>query len=199
MGMQPDGLFETQGERVDRTLVEAARFGDEEAFASIARGSADRLFAIAHRILRDVDRAEDAMQHALVTAWRELPGLRDADRFDAWLNRILVHACYAEARRARAWSVNIRLLPADGPAVADSTIDVITRDLLDRGFRRLPTEQRAVFVLHHHLGLRLGEVAETLGIPLGTVKSRLHHATNALRAAIEADSRSEVSSRERMA
>ena len=184
---------------MDRTLVEAARFGDEEAFASIARGSADRLFAIAHRILRDVDRAEDAMQHALVTAWRELPGLRDADRFDAWLNRILVHACYAEARRARAWTANIRLLPADGPAVADSTIDVITRDLLDRGFRRLPTEQRAVFVLHHHLGLRLGEVAETLGIPLGTVKSRLHHATNALRAAIEADSRSEISSRERMA
>jgi RNA polymerase sigma-70 factor (ECF subfamily) len=184
---------------VDRTLVEAARFGDEEAFASIARGSADRLFTIAHRILRDVDRAEDAMQHALVTAWRELPGLRDVDRFDAWLNRILVHACYAEARRARAWSANIRLLPADGPAVADTTIEVITRDLLDRGFRRLPTEQRAIFVLHHHLGLRLGEIAETLGIPLGTVKSRLHHATSALRAAIEADSRTDVSSRERMA
>jgi RNA polymerase sigma-70 factor (ECF subfamily) len=184
---------------VDRTLVEAARFGDEEAFASIARGSADRLFTIAHRILRDVDRAEDAMQHALVTAWRELPGLRDVDRFDAWLNRILVHACYAEARRARAWSANIRLLPADGPAVADTTIEVITRDLLDRGFRRLPTEQRAIFVLHHHLGLRLVEIAETLGIPLGTVKSRLHHATSALRAAIEADSRTDVSSRERMA
>jgi RNA polymerase sigma-70 factor (ECF subfamily) len=184
---------------VDRTLVEAARFGDEEAFASIARGSADRLFTIAHRILRDVDRAEDAMQHALVTAWRELPGLRNVDRFDAWLNRILVHACYAEARRARAWSANIRLLPADGPAVADTTIEVITRDLLDRGFRRLPTEQRAIFVLHHHLGLRLGEIAETLGIPLGTVKSRLHHATSALRAAIEADSRTDVSSRERMA
>jgi DNA-directed RNA polymerase specialized sigma24 family protein len=91
------------------------------------------------------------------------------------------------------------LLPADGPAVADTTIEVITRDLLDRGFRRLPTEQRAIFVLHHHLGLRLGEIAETLGIPLGTVKSRLHHATSALRAAIEADSRTDVSSRERMA
>jgi RNA polymerase sigma-70 factor (ECF subfamily) len=184
---------------VDRTLVEAARSGDPEAFASIARGSADRLFVIAHRILRDVDRAEDAVQHALVTAWRELPGLREADRFDAWLNRILVHACYSEARRARAWSANIRVLPVDGPSVADSTLDVIRRDVLDRGFRRLPAEQRALLVLHHHLGLRLGEIADTLGIPLGTVKSRMHHATNALRAAIEADDRTAYPSRERMA
>src|SRR3954451_8477640 len=87
--------------RVDRTLVEAARSGDEEAFASIARGSADRLFAVAHRILRDVGRAEDAVQQPLVSAWRELPGLREVDRFDAWLHRLLVNACYAEARRAR--------------------------------------------------------------------------------------------------
>lgn len=185
---------------MDRSLVLAARSGDEEAFASLARGSADRLFAVAHRILRDIDRAEDAVQQTLVTAWRELPGLREAERFEAWLHRILVHACYAEARRARDWTLNVRALPVEGPGTRDSTLDVVLRDTLDRGFRRLPTEQRAIFVFHHYLGLTLGEIADTLGIPLGTVKSRLHYATNALRAAIEADARTATPpSRERMA
>src|SRR3990172_12166139 len=101
-------MRERGSERVDRTLVEAARSGDEEAFASLARGSADRLYAVAHRILRDVDRAEDAVQQTLVAAWRELPGLREGERFDAWLHRILVQACYAEARRARGWSVKVQ-------------------------------------------------------------------------------------------
>src|SRR6185295_14314696 len=97
-------------------LIEAARSGDEEAFASIARGSADRLFVVAHRILRDVARAEDAVQQTIVTAWRDLPALRESDRFDAWLHRILVHACYAEAKRASKWSASIVALPIDGPA-----------------------------------------------------------------------------------
>jgi len=119
---------------VDQSLVLAARAGDEEAFGSLARGSADRLFAVAHRILRDVGLAEDAVQQALVTAWRELPGLRDADRFEAWLHRILVHACYAEARRARRWTANVQVLPLDGPADRDTTIDVVTRDIVDRTF-----------------------------------------------------------------
>jgi RNA polymerase sigma-70 factor, ECF subfamily len=185
---------------VDRSLVIAARSGDEEAFGSLVRGSADRLFAIAHRILRDVGRAEDAVQQALVTAWRELPGLREAERFDAWLHRILVNACYAEARRARRWTANVRALPVDGPAIPDTTLSVVTRDTLDRGFRRLPPEQRAVFVFHHYLGLTLGEIADTLDVPLGTVKSRLHYATNSLRAALEADARTSIpSSRERLA
>ena len=184
---------------MDRTLVEAARSGDEEAFASLARGSADRLYAVAHRILRDVDRAEDAVQQTLVAAWRELPGLREVERFDAWLHRILVHACYAEARRTQRWTANVRALPVDGPAAPDTTLDVIVRDTLDRGFRRLPPEQRAVFVFHHYLGLTLGEIAETLGVPLGTVKSRLHYATSSLRAALEADARTTPSSRERLA
>ena len=185
---------------MDRALVEAARSGDEEAFASIARGSADRLFGIAHRILRDVGRAEDAVQQTLVTAWRELPGLRESERFDAWIHRILVHACYAEAKRARQWSANVRMLSVDGPATPDTTLSVATRDALDRGFRRLPPEQAAVFVLHHYLGWPLNEIAETLGIPLGTVKSRLHYATSTLRAALEADARpSTPASRERMA
>ena len=185
---------------MDRTLIEAARSGDEEAFASIARGSADRLFAVAHRILRDVGRAEDAVQQTLVTAWRQLPELREVDRFEAWIHRILVHACYAEAKQARRWSANVRMLSVDGPATPDTTLSVATRDALDRGFRRLPSEQCAVFVLHHYLDLPLGEIAETLGIPLGTVKSRLHYATASLRAALEADARpSTPASRERMA
>jgi len=185
---------------VDRTLIEAARSGNEEAFASIARGSADRLFAVAHRILRDVGLAEDAVQQTLVTAWRQLPELREVDRFDAWIHRILVNACYAEAKRARRWSANVRMLPVDGPATPDTTLGVATRDALDRGFRRLPPEQRAVFVLHHYLGWPLTEIAETLGVPLGTVKSRIHYATSTLRAGLEADARpSTPASRERMA
>lgn len=185
---------------MDRSLVLAARSGDEEAFSSLARGSADRLFAVAHRILRDIDLAEDAVQQTLISAWRELPGLREVERFDAWIHRLLVHACYAEARRARRWSANVRALPVDGPASRDTTLDVVLRDALDRGFRRLPPDQRAIFVFRHYLGLSLGEIADTLDVPLGTVKSRLHYATNALRAALEADARTATpASRERMA
>jgi len=178
--------------------VDLARQGDEEAFADLARAVGDRLMAIAYRILRDVDRAEDAVQQALVTAWRELPSLRDTDRFDAWLRRILVNACYAEARRRRAWATNIRVLPTDGPAGPDELGSVLDRDRLERGFRRLSPEQSAIFVLHHYVGLTLPEVADELGVPLGTVKSRLHYATEALRAALDADARTATST-ERLA
>jgi len=178
--------------------VDLARRGDEEAFADLARAVGDRLMAITYRILRDVDRAEDAVQQTLVTAWRELPTLRDDDRFDAWLRRILVHACYAEARRRRRWTNNIRVLPADGPAAPDDIASVLDRDRLDRGFRRLPPQQAAIFVLHHYVGLTLPEIAEELGIPLGTVKSRLHYATQALRSALDADARTAPST-ERLA
>jgi RNA polymerase sigma-70 factor, ECF subfamily len=185
---------------LDRTLVDAARSGDEEAFASIATSSADRLFAVAHRILRDVGHAEDAVQQTLVTAWRELPALRDVERFDAWLHRILVHACYAEAKRVKRWSANIRSISMEGMGEPDVSAGVATRDALERGFRRLPPEQRAVFVLHHYRGWPLNEIAETLGTPLGTVKSRLHYATSTLRAALEADARAAIpNSRERTA
>ena len=178
---------------MDRPLVEAALAGDEEAFASIARGVADRLLAVAFRILRDVGRAEDAVQVTLVTAWRELPELREVDRFDAWIHRILVHACYAEARRARRWSTNVRLLTVDEPTEPDTAQAVATRDALDRGFRRLPPEQAAVFVLHHYLGWPLAQIGATIGVPLGTVKSRLHYATSTLRGALEADARTTTS------
>ena len=174
---------------MDRDLVEQAQHGDREAFAILARTHGDRLLAIAQRILRDVGRAEDAVQQTLVIAWRELPGLRDPDRFDAWLQRLLVNASYAEARRSRSWNANVRVLPIDGPAGPDETLVSDNRDRLERGFRRLPPEQRAILVYTHYLGLAPTEIAERLGIPVGTARSRLHYAHRAMRAAIEADER----------
>jgi RNA polymerase sigma-70 factor, ECF subfamily len=183
---------------VQVALVERARAGDEEAFASLARAAGDRLLAIAYRILRDLGLAEDAVQQTLVLAWRELPSLRDVERFDAWLHRLLVNACYREVRRDRRWAANVHVLPIDEPT--DDFRSVVDRDQLDRGFRRLPPEQRVVFVFHHYLGLTLLEVADQLGVPLGTIKSRLHYATNTLRAALEADLRPPVNaSREHLA
>ena len=172
--------------------------GDREAFGVLVVHTSDRLYAIATRILRDAELAEEALHSALLTAWRQLPTLRDPDRFDAWVRRLLVHACYAEARRRRTWAANVRVLPVDGPATPDTTASIIDRDALDRAFRRLSIEQRATFVLHHHAGLSLVEIADTLGVPPGTARSRLHYATKALRAAVEADT-TPVHSQGRMA
>jgi RNA polymerase sigma-70 factor (ECF subfamily) len=169
---------------VDRDLVERARQGDREAFAVLVHQVSDSLYAVAHRILRDTGLAEDALQNALVLAWRRLPNLRDADRFEAWIHRILVHACYDEVERSRQWSANVRVLPVDGPTTPDETAAVAVRDELERAFRRIPVDQRAVFVLHHYLGLPLVEIAEILEIPAGTARSRLHYATRGLRSAL---------------
>ena len=174
---------------MDRDLVEQAQRGDREAFALLARARGDRLFAVAQRIIRDFHRAEDAVQQTLVIAWRELPGLRDPDRFDAWLQRLLVNASYAEARRSRTWNANVRVLPVDGPGGSDESLQVDNRDRLERGFRRLPPDQRAILVFTYYLGLAPTEIAERLGIPVGTASSRLHYAQRAMRAAIEADER----------
>ena len=174
---------------MDRDLVEQAQRGDREAFASLAVVAGNRLHALAHRILRDVDLAEDATQQALLAIWRDLPQLRDPARFDAWSYRLLVRACYAEGRRARIWAPNLRLLPADEPAAIDGFSSVVDRDQLERAFRRLSIDHRAVVVLHHYLDMPLDGVAETLGVPIGTVRSRLHHAMRGLRAALDADAR----------
>jgi RNA polymerase sigma-70 factor (ECF subfamily) len=175
--------------RLDRDLVEQAQHGDREAFAILARTHGDRLMAIAQRILRDVGRAEDAVQQTLEIAWRELPRLRDPDRFDAWLQRLLVNATYAEARRSRAWNAHVRILPFDGPGGPDETLSVDDRDRLERGFRRLPPDQRAMLVFTHYLGLTPTEIADRLAIPVGTARSRLHYAHRAMRAALEAEER----------
>jgi RNA polymerase sigma-70 factor (ECF subfamily) len=178
--------------QVDRYLVLAAQRGDREAYVDLIRTRGDRLFATAQRILRDVDRAEDALQDALVIAWRDLRGLRDPDRFDAWLHRVLVHVCISEATQERRRTTNLRVLPVDGPAAPDELLGIADRDELERGFRRLPPDQRAILVLRHYAGYSPTEIAETLGIPAGTARSRLHHAHRAMRAALEADARGTV-------
>ena len=172
--------------QMDRDLVERARSGDQEAFASLVHQASDTLFGVARRILRDPELAEDVLQDALVTIWRKLPHLREVDRFDGWAFRILVHACYAAAPRNRQWASTVRVVPLGRADSTDDFKSIADRDELERAFRGLPLDQRAVFVLHHHVGLPLVAVAETLGIPDGTARSRLHYATRALRTAFEA-------------
>jgi RNA polymerase sigma-70 factor (ECF subfamily) len=179
--------------------VDRAKGGDGEAFDALARTVGDRCMAIAYRILRDADLADDAVQAALITAWRELRTLRDPDRFEPWLHRILTNECYAEARRRTRWSADIRILPVDRGQDSCGILTVNDRDQLDRAFRRLTLEQRAVLVFRHYLDLSVVEVADRLGIPVGTVKSRLHHATAALRASLEADGRTPTAFQERLA
>lgn len=182
-----------------RELVDRARRGDGEAFDALVRSIGDRCMAIACKILRDADLAEDAVQATLIIAWRDLRTLRDPDRFEPWVHRILTHECFAEARRRRRWSAGLRILPVDQPRQPADILTVHDRDELERAFRWLSLEQRAVLVFHHYLGLSLPEVADRLGTPLGTAKSRSHHATVALRASIEADARTTSRSEERPA
>jgi RNA polymerase sigma-70 factor (ECF subfamily) len=174
---------------MDTDLVARAQRGDKDAFAVLAAERADRYLAASHRILRDLSLAEDATQQALLAIWRDLPQLRDPARFDAWSYRLLVRACYAEAGKHRRWAPSLSLLPVDEPAADDGTSLVIDRDQLDRAFRRLSIDHRAVVVLHHYLDLPLDRIADVLGIPAGTVASRLHYAMRGLRAALDADAR----------
>jgi len=177
-----------------------ARSGDHAAFSALAAGSIRGLLAAARLILRDEDAAQDAVQEALVDAWLDIRGLRDPDRFDAWLHRLLVRGCYRAAKRTRGRRlVEVELLPIDGPSTPDVQATLAERDQLDRGFRRLPTDQRTVLVLHHYLDMSDGEAAGVLDIPIGTFKSRLNRATQALRAALEAEDRRSVLGQESIA
>ncbi len=174
---------------MDRTLVEQAIRGDRDAFVALGGVAYPRLLGIARLILRDEEAAADAAQEALTSAWLHVRSVRDPDRFDAWLNRLAVHASYRETRRRRGRPVEIRVANVDLADARDAVAAVDARDQLERAFRRLQPQQRAVLVMHHYLQLSDAEAAAVLGIPVGTVKSRLSRATQALRAALEADSR----------
>ncbi len=172
-----------------RDLVEQAKRGDQDAFEALASIAFDGLYALAHRILRDFDRTDDAVQECLIRAWKELPRLRDPDRIEAWLRRLLVNACHDESRRLHRRSREIRILPMEHPDGSDAAAELADRDELERGFLRLSIEQRVVLVMTHYLGMRATEIADTLDIPVGTVQSRLLYATRAMRAVLEADAR----------
>lgn len=173
---------------MDRNLVQLAQGGDRDAFAQLAVDVSDRLFALAQRILRDSDAASDVLQTALVQIWRDLPGLRDPDRFEAWSYRIVLRCCQIDRRRARRSLLRFELLPTDA-ATGDIQASVALRDELERAFLRLTEDQRTVLVLLYYRDLSVSQVAEILRISPGTVKSRLYHARQAMRAAVDAQAR----------
>jgi len=175
-------------------LVRQARNGDRDAYDVLVTGLIDHLYRIARLILRDYDSAEDAVQEALVRCWRDLPRLREPERFDAWLNRILLNAITDEARSRRHHGAAVTLLRIE-PVEGDGSVGLADRDEIARLFDRLSIEHRMVIVLHHYLGLTVDEAAKAIGIPVGTAKSRLHYATASLRAAFEADARRASSGR----
>ena len=176
---------------MDPQVIGRAKRGDREAFTTLVLHYGDRLYAIAYRILRDTGRAEDAVQQAFLTAWQQLRHLRDDDRLEAWLYRLLVNACYAEVRHTRRWQPGLRLVTDldEDPRSDDAQLSVALNDELERAFRRLSGDQRAVLVMHHYQGMSGEEIGQALGLSAGTVRSRLHYARQQMRAAIEADRR----------
>jgi RNA polymerase sigma-70 factor (ECF subfamily) len=171
-------------------LVGRAQAGDVEAFSALTAGRTPRLYTVARLILRDEDQAADAVQDALLQAWVDLRALRQTEKFDAWLHRLLVRCCYRAAARRRSREViEIKVTLTRETVIPDAQGAVAMRDQLERGFRRLSPEQRAVLVTRLYLGLSTNECAEVLGIPPGTVQSRLDRARGAMRAALEADAR----------
>ncbi len=174
-----------------RALVEAAQRGDHGAFEALAIARVDRLYGVARLILRDVQLAEDAVQETLITAWQKLPRLRDADKFDAWMHRLLVNSCADQGRSRRRIARHLDIARVE-PSGRDASGNTADRDQLERGFRRLRPEQRVAVVLRYYVGYSTEEIADMLGIPIGTAKSRIHYATEAMRAALEADGRAPV-------
>ena len=168
--------------------MELARQGDRVAFGELAVTLGDRLHALAHRILRDRELAGDVTQQTLVKIWQELPRLRDADLFAGWSYRILVNTCRDEMRKRRRSSEDLDLLESDA-WMPDASIPIADRDQLERSFRRLTVDQRSVLILHYYLDFSLAEIGTIVDIPVGTVRSRLHYARQAMRSAIEADRR----------
>jgi RNA polymerase sigma-70 factor (ECF subfamily) len=173
---------------MQRELVERAIGGDREAFSALLAMSAPRQYAVAHLILRDGDRAQDAVQEALVSAWKGLSALRDPDAWRAWLHRLTVRACFAAARREkRRRLVEQHVMPDPVPAGSEEPLTtMLQRDQLERELDRLPLEQRAVIVLRFFADLPLDEVAAILDIPIGTAKSRQSRGLDAMRSSMDA-------------
>jgi RNA polymerase sigma-70 factor (ECF subfamily) len=168
--------------------VRQAMRGDHDAFAALIGAASTKLYALACLILRDSDRAEDATQDAFIRAWREVPRLRDADKFDAWLRRLVVNSCYDEARRSKR-RAEVTLFSVIDRTVVDTSAALGETDRIERAFRQLPLDQRSVLVLQHYFSLSHVEIAETLALPLGTVKSRVRYGIAAMRSALEAGDR----------
>ena len=177
---------------VDRELVERAQQGDHDAFSALVRPEIPRLHGLAGLILRDPARAEDAVQEALLKAWRDLPRLREPDRFGAWLRRLAVNACHDEGRRLRRRRGEIALGPEHERAAGDGLDAMIQRDELVRGFHRLSQEERTVIGLRYYLDLPSADAAAALGMREGTYRSKLHRAIRALGAAMAADARGSI-------
>lgn len=173
-----------------RELIDRARRGDHDAFAALVDGSLRRLDAAARLILRDPDLAQDAVQDSLIRAWRDLPGLRDPDRFEAWLHRLTVNACLDLLRHRRRRPIEVELSLIDSIDLPDHSRSFADRELLDTALRRLDPGHRAVVALHYLLGMPLPEVASSLGIPYGTAKSRLHYALAAMRTGVQSEAHS---------
>ena len=173
-------------------LVERAQRGDLAAFEHLIRQRLDRLFRIACGVLGDPSDAEDATQEACIAAWQKLPTLRDVDRLDAWLGRIVVNACRMKLRaRRRIREITLddeRSNPAselpDPNRMADRTEDL---DAVVRALDRVSVDDRALLILHHVHHERVETIAATLGIPAGTVKWRLSRARQAVQRALEGE------------
>ena len=186
MGMDPVALGSHMAPNaLEAGLVERARHGDPAAFETLLSGRLDKLFRTAWAILGSEADARDAIQEACLATWRQLPRLRDVERFDAWLSRILINACLLKLRQ-RARVREIPMMPAhDRPAPAGGDPDAIGEaDAISRAFDRLTPDARAILVLHHLRHEPVSSIAASLGIPVGTVKWRLHAARAALETAL---------------
>jgi RNA polymerase sigma factor (sigma-70 family) len=172
-------------------LVVRAQQGDEQAFSELLVPIYDRLHQIAYRVLRDRPLAEEAVQQASLSMWKGLPGLRDPERFEAWCYRLVVNACNSEARKRKRRRREVESVVGRDAVVRDEYGAIHDRDLLERGFERLSMDQRAVVVLHHYLDMKVDDVADALGIPSGTARSRLHRALKAMRESLEEAERSD--------
>jgi RNA polymerase sigma-70 factor (ECF subfamily) len=171
-----------------RRLVELARAGDHDAFSELVLAAVVRLDRAARLIVRDPELAQDAVQEALIRAWRDLPGLRDPERFDPWLHRLIVNACLDLIRHRSRQVIEVELTPLHDSISSDIETGLADRDLIADALQRLDPTRRAIVVMHHYLGMPLRDVAEALSMPIGTVKSRLHRALDEMRVTVTIES-----------